>query len=354
MNTLSQEIMKTANDSAIFNLYLYIADKAVPCSGETLKVIVRNLDADFKEQRIRLWNPQEIYQLMILKNAVEARPDIASAVISELTLSTNGMTACVFTMPDGEIHVAFKGTGTGEWIDNGEGLSGITDENTYIDYDGKGSITAYRIVQDDYATDQQVEALNWFRRIASENRWDKNRRIIVSGHSKGGNKAQFITIHSDIVSMCFSFNGQGFSPEALESFRRTYADEYDTRRSRIYSFASENDFVNILGEYLVPENQIYYFESALRSHPIEFMLRPDGSFRGQCEQGWFSRYAESVSEDLMTLTPALRKYAALGIMNVFQKYIAKDDAINGDIVSKEETLAGISIAITMVMRRFKK
>ncbi len=353
MNTLSHEVMKTANDSAIFNLYLYIADKAVPCSGETLKAIAQNLEDDFKEQRIRLWNPQDIYKLRILKNAVDSNRFIANSVISDLTLSRSGMTACVFTMPDGEVHVVFKGTGTGEWIDNGEGLSGIAEENTYIEYDEKGNIAAYRLVQNDYATDQQVEALNWFNRIVSANGWSKNRRIIISGHSKGGNKAQFITIHSDAVSECYSFNGQGFSPEALDSFRRTYADEYEIRRSRIYSFAAENDFVNILGEYLVPENQIYYFESALRSHPIEFMLHSDGSLRPQCEQGWFSRYAESVSEDLMTLTPYVRKFAALGIMNIFQKYIAKDDAINGDIVSKEETLAGISIAVTMVMRRFK-
>ncbi|MBQ8725210.1 MAG: DUF2974 domain-containing protein, partial [Oscillospiraceae bacterium] len=312
-----------------------------------------NLEADFREQHIRLWNPQDIYRLMILKNAVERNPVIADSVISNLTISGSGMSACIFIKPDGEIHAVFKGTGSGEWIDNGEGLSGIPEENTYIDYDKKGEISAYRPVQDDYATDQQVEALNWFNRTASLNGWNESRRIIISGHSKGGNKAQFITMHSDIIDECYSFNGQGFSPEAINAMKGQFKEKYDLRRNKIYSLASDNDFVNVLGIYLVPETHIYYFEASLTAHPIEHMLYSDGSFRDQCEQGWLSRYTESISSDLMRLTPAVRRYAARGIMNIFQKYVGKDDPVNGGVISKEETLAGISIAAAMVLRRFR-
>ena len=45
--------------------------------------------------------------------------------------------------------------------------------------------------------------------------------IIVTGHSKGGNKAQYVTINSkynDLIDKCFSFDGQGMSPEAIEAF----------------------------------------------------------------------------------------------------------------------------------------
>lgn len=40
--------------------------------------------------------------------------------------------------------------------------------------------------------------------------------LTVSGHSKGGNKAQYVTIVTDRVERCLSQDGQGFSPEFLK------------------------------------------------------------------------------------------------------------------------------------------
>lgn len=34
--------------------------------------------------------------------------------------------------------------------------------------------------------------------------------ITVTGHSKGGNKAQYVTVLSDKVDRCISMDGQGF------------------------------------------------------------------------------------------------------------------------------------------------
>ena len=68
----------------------------------------------------------------------------------------------------------------------------------------------------------------------------------MTGHSKGGNKAQYITINSkyrDLIKYCFSFDGQGFSPEAVKIFKYRF-DDYDESVKKIYGFNGENDFVN--------------------------------------------------------------------------------------------------------------
>ena len=79
--------------------------------------------------------------------------------------------------------------------------------------------------------------------------------LTVSGHSKGGNRAQYVTITSCIVDKCVSFDGQGFSMEFLEK----YKDEVLKRSDKIISISCEYDFVNCLF-YPLPipvENRIY-------------------------------------------------------------------------------------------------
>ena len=354
MNPIPADIFEKANEAAVYNLYLYLADKTIPAEKESLRVIVLGLEAALKHQTTHIWKEKDIYRLQVLRNAVNRNAVLANSRISNLVCSKSGLTACAFTTPDGEVFVGFKGTGSGEWLDNGAGLSGIPEENTYMTYSRNGEILSYRNVQNDYASDQQAEALNWFRRIAAQNGWKESTRIILCGHSKGGNKAQFVTIHSDLADECYSFNGQGFSPEALAAFRDQYRDAYEVRRRKMRSFAAENDFVNVLGERLVPEDQIYYLESSITLHPIESILDIYGQFYPQCEQGKLSRYIESISGELMDMPPFIRQYATLGIMSIFQKHMGKDTPVNENVISIEDTLAGISAAVGVLLRRLYK
>ncbi len=113
-----------------------------------------------------------------------------------------------------EAIVAFKGTeGDAEWLDNVSGL--------------------YKV-----PTDFQQNALTWFRSLSF---YDCD-TVTVTGHSKGGNKAKFITIMDERVDCCYAFDGQGFSDE----FIRKYSAEILQNRSRIYNINAESDFVNIL------------------------------------------------------------------------------------------------------------
>lgn len=284
---------------------------------------VQVLDSVLKNSKCENWKSRDIYRLGIIKNAVARRKILANSEIADFTYNKVGLTVGSFINSNGEVHIAFKGTGSGEWLDNGKGLSGISEENTYIIYGRSGNEISRKTVQQDYATDQQVEALNWFNSLVAKNNWNVNSPIIVSGHSKGGNKAQFITMHTDLVNTCYSFDGQGFSPEALTLLKNRLGEKFETRRQKIWSLATENDYVNVLGERLMQEDKIYYFESSLGFHYLESMLNYNGEFNPICEQGKLSKYVEKISKEIMELEPSVRQYATLGVMNVFQKYFGK-------------------------------
>lgn len=118
--------------------------------------------------------------------------------------------------------VAFRGTNGGqEWIDNVEGFN-KTD-------------TVY-----------QKEAYDYIEGLPYDD-------ITVVGHSKGGNKAQYVAIRSDKVTRCVSVDGQGFSQEFIDK----YGPQIEKNSSKITSYSLSTDFVHIL-MYTLPGIKINY------------------------------------------------------------------------------------------------
>ena len=67
--------------------------------------------------------------------------------------------------------------------------------------------------------------------------------ITVTGHSKGGNLAQYVTIKCpDVVNRCVSYDGQGFGGDFTEKYR----EQIIAAAPKIKSVSAYNDFVNIL------------------------------------------------------------------------------------------------------------
>lgn len=130
--------------------------------------------------------------------------------------------ATCYTDSSGNAYVSFQGTATGnEWFDDAEGLLGPD-------------------------TQCQKEALDYIESLPYDN-------ITVTGHSKGGNKAQYVTITSDKVTRCVSMDGQGFSPEFMEKYRA----EIIASGEKIKNYSLSTDYVHIL-LYPVPgAEQIY-------------------------------------------------------------------------------------------------
>ncbi len=352
MNQIEANILEKANEQAIYNIFLLLSNKIKFVNNEDLSSLTTRLELNLKSSPDK-WNDQEIHRLGILKNAINRNIAPANSKIIEHTRSENGLNACVFMSTDGAASVVFKGTGSGEWIDNGEGLSGIPEENTYITYGVGGRVIALETVFNDYATDQQVQALNWFSKIAAQNGWNTNTTITLSGHSKGGNKAQFIAINSPLVKACYSFDGQGFSPEAISAFKIRLSKDFDKRQRNIYSISTDNDYVNVLGKRLMDQNNIYFFKSNGGLHSMEAVLNKSGEINPQGNQGTLSKYIENISDKLMSLRPIVRQYATLGIMNIFQKHLGKGTPVNDDYVSPEKTIAGLSLGIAALLSQIK-
>ena len=335
---MRKRMLSYANRAAIYNLYLYLASYVAPADGDTLQSVTTALQA---AQAAGKWNSRDHLRLRVLSSAVEAGVVPSDAKISDQSRSKNGLNATVFTEPSGAIFVAFRGTADGEWLDNGKGLSGISETNVY---------STYGVVRGDFATDQQVEALNWFHRIAVRNGWDELTDITVSGHSKGGNKAQFVALHSLLVSRGFSFDGQGFSPEAISAFQTRFGDTYADRIRRIYSISADNDYVNVLGNRLMPLANVVYLESARGLHYLEAMLDENGWFRPQTTQGELSKYIEMISREVMSLPPSLRQIVTIGLMNIFQQYIAKEPPVGADNMQTAQRIANLAVGITPLLQ----
>lgn len=141
---------------------------------------------------------------------IKSDPDLYSL---DIVNKDDSVPALCFNDPDDPGHavVVFKGTsGQDEWIDNAIGL-GTSD------------------------TERQKAALEYIENLPYDS-------ITVAGHSKGGNKAQYVTILSDKIDRCISMDGQGFSHEFLDKY---YA-EIKKKGHCIKNYYLEGDFVSIL------------------------------------------------------------------------------------------------------------
>ncbi len=128
----------------------------------------------------------------------------------------------ILTNDKGEATVLFSGTRGEEWGD---------------DFYGGGPTNG----SDGVSTTQQEKALSWYQEKYKELGLE-DYNITVTGHSKGGNKAKYITILDETIDNCVSFDGQGFSDDFLDEYSGKIAEN----QSKIQNHNCDNDYVNIL------------------------------------------------------------------------------------------------------------
>ncbi|MCR4793178.1 MAG: DUF2974 domain-containing protein [Lachnospiraceae bacterium] len=160
--------------------------------------------------------------------ALKKNPSIANATIIDTHLDTafgaGGGISIVLLSDESvtdekgrrEAVVAFRGTAELEWTD---------------DFEGANKIDSL----------QQINALEWYKQAYSFLDLDQY-FVTVTGHSKGGNKAKYITILNDTPDRCVSFDGQGFSDKFFEQYKR----DIIKRQSVIENHNIDFDYVNIL------------------------------------------------------------------------------------------------------------
>ena len=351
MDRTDKDLLQKANDEAVFCLYSYIADKGdLSEYGVPFSLTVRKKRENAKRAP-QLWSRSDLRRLEVIEAALKEFPHLSEYTVGD-TVFSDRLNAAVFLSPEGKVSVVFRGTGKDEWLDNGIGLSGIPEENVYYTYKSGGRIASSTVKEYDFATDRQAEALNWFNYITAKNGWDMNTSITVSGHSKGGNKAQFIAIMSDLAELCISFDGQGFSPEAIEFFRSQNSFVFEMRRKKIFSLCADCDYINVLGDSLAIGENIFYFKAPLGDknviayHFMESLLDGNGKFNEQTEKGEISRYIVEVWRELSLLPPYIRKFATLGITNEIQKLTG---GTLSDMISPSNTAKGIGIVLVPLL-----
>lgn len=173
-----------------------------------------------------------------------------------------------------DVNIVFRGTsGDYEWHDNGEG--------------GYLSETA-----------QQRAAAEYVNRLPVE----YGNAMTVTGHSKGGNKAQFVTITTDRIVKCVSVDGQGFSKEFLEQ----YEEQIRKKANSIVSISASNDVVNCLlfpiagtRIYIETESQ----DGILLYHKPNILLDGNGNLRPQEAQSALSLLINEYTTYMITALP---------------------------------------------------
>jgi hypothetical protein len=166
-------------------------------------------------------------ETVALLGALLRDPVLSSYQITYYVKDAGGMEVACFVDPvedNPDVNVVFRGTGSDqEWRDNGEGAY-LAD------------------------TPAQIQAAAYVERLPRE----YGNRLTVTGHSKGGNKAQYVTIVTDRVSRCLSFDGQGFSPAFIDKYKA----KIQAKSPWIVSVAAAHDYVNCL-LYSIAATHIY-------------------------------------------------------------------------------------------------
>ena len=153
--------------------------------------------------------------------------------------------AVVLVDSSGNVHVHFYGTPDGYWGENSAAAGGPP-------------------------SSVQQESLRFFN--ATIERLLKNGtltgKVYVTGHSQGGNNAQFVTIlspYADLIDTCVSLNGPGFSNQfEVDSIHDLGGQEaYDERRSKIYGIYTDVDFASAYAQKdIIDPNNIMFIEQS--------------------------------------------------------------------------------------------
>ena len=216
----------------IINTILYTTEFNV--GQKLVGKTIRDWEKEFKFELDSLGHlPAEINETEMEKVLKTVREDETYSKIQILDIDnskagyTDGSEPIVMVTLKYEdmIYIAFKGTAGGvEWKDN--------------------AISAY---PETIYTEAQKEALEYYDKMYKKYVDNTIKKVYVTGHSKGGNKAQFIMVmrgsdeHTKLKK-CFSFCGQGFNKTFIEK----YDKEISENKDKIYNISADNDYVNVI------------------------------------------------------------------------------------------------------------
>lgn len=226
-------------------------------------------------------------------NNIKSRPELMNLTLYNSKEDSKGTRAACFVDPDGNATVVYRGTnGDYEWYDDGKGF-----------------------YQSD--TKQQEAAARYVDSLPFKN-------ITVTGHSKGGNKAQYVTIacnteeNPNKIGRCVSFDGQGFS----DKFIKNHSDSINANKDKITSICAANDPVHSL---MIPIAGKYIFLGTKSESNLFMYHKPNeifqnnglGGLNKETSEGNFPKYVNQFTEYLMkNMKDPEKGFTVDGIINL--------------------------------------
>lgn len=316
MSTFNSSV---ADNSALLNTYMYL-------DVQDKKLNNKNLAGSLDYIRKNYPEKAKTDEFKTLQNACKENPSLGKMKIvsqshydnkgnngnSFFKYSGNNCTddpiqACAFKDENGNLYVAYRGTGNRRWGDNGQGFV-------------------------DSSTDMQEAAKDYFDHVADRYGYNE---LYVTGHSKGGNESQYVTMTSkyqDDITACYSIDGQGFSDEAITKFKEN--PKYEELRRKMYSIDGNNDPIHKLIGVIIPEentyytnthykdsngkNQLSYFHNILGivdGAGVDWQKDKDGNITHGTE-GWLSKFGGVLNDNLQKLPKELKGSCAIAVMEI--------------------------------------
>ena len=208
-------------------------------------------------------------QAQAILNEVKADPVLCNMRV-EASIDTDGVRAACFVDKNGDATVAFRGTGGSyeAWSDNVQGGYSVE-------------------------TECQKVARNFI-----ENNCSQYNNITVTGHSKGGNMAQYCTYTcGNKIDRCISYDGQGVSNSALAKDGALIGQN----RGKIKSICCDEDYVNVMLNSIAGETVYLKTQEGANAHSSwELYLNnkndidENGKFTKQVSQSDFSKKEDKI------------------------------------------------------------
>lgn len=331
----------TVNTAALLNTYMYLDNHAAQngCSIRNALLSLKSLP----EYGSPGGKHYESWKLLS-KAAQSSFGDLILDHQSDTMGFPAQTNACTFTDPASkDVFVVYRGTADGEWPDNGAGLFSVS-------------------------TLQQEDAVLYFNQLAERGYLDTPGSVYISGHSKGGNKAQFVTLasaYSEKIDQCLSFDGQGFAPKAIGALQELMgAEEFERRRHKLHSICGDNDFVNVLGCSVVPMDHTVYVETdpgpwnPAGYHDIKYLFAKRGTGGSLAfdtklnpqapAQGGLAKYVSSLSAMIMNLPDDDLADCAMGLTKLIELGGRQNVGIHEGAVTAEEVLGLLKHGISLV------
>lgn len=328
--------------SALLDTFMYLIEGR-DIDGKSITSVISSMDTSkMSESQLKEYN--------VIKQNLDKIGDYKISNSSwnmtkiDGTPYNSGTVAATFSKGN-DVVISYRGTSDGEWVDNKYCYAGAD-------------------------SPQQQEALDYFNNVANNyNNGEglkNSQNVTVTGHSKGGNDAQYVMMSSEnnaIIDNCVSMDGPGFSPEQVDEWKKKYGEEgYQRLIEKMYSVNGENDYVNPQGRKIILDDNTYYIptpdaDGFADYHEISYLFDKNGVL-GKLDkngQGELGAYAKTLSNIILQLPEEQRSECAMSIMSLCEmfmgspKNVYKIEGINGEQITGEDALGLIVYGLPVIL-----